>query len=471
MASRTAATRIGGRVLAGIVGLAASACVVGAVLTVSPAGAHTTAASRTVTPVPATAIAACPGPLLSLASGAQGSALSATGTPSVSSGGGTQSPGSSTLSAADITGGGTAPRAFQQPAPKSGGSPLLAAAQSSSARTAELSGFAATNCVQPDYDSWLVGGATSLGSTTLVVLSNPGDVAATVDLDVYDEQGLVQASGGQGVPVQPHSQHVVPLAGLAPNASATAIHVTSTGGTVTAHLQESHLTGITPQGVEWVAPTAPPASHLVIPGAVLDTTALSGGGASDSGDGGVAVLRVLPVGKTDAKLSIGVKPESGKKAGSALSVTVDHGVVSEVPLDRLASGTYTITVDSTAPIVGGVTTSTVSKQGTDFTWYDAAQPLTGATAIPLAAGAGKVVHLVNTSGSAVTVRFGGPTTWTAKIPAGGTVAKALSVNGVLSTTNAQGVYASVSYASSGMLASYVGYPTGAAASSLTVYGR
>lgn len=467
---RTTATRVGGRVLAGVAGLAAAACVVGAVLVVSPAGARTDPVSHTVTPVPATATAACPGPLLSLVSGTETSSYTTAGSPKPVAGGGTQKPKAGTLAAPGAQGA-AAPEFFEQPAGTSGTSPLLAAAQSASASTSQLSGFAATNCAQPGYDSWLVGGATSLGATTLVVLSNPGAVTTTVDVDVYDEQGLVQASGGQGIPVQPHSEHVVPLAGLAPNASATAVHVTSTGGTVTATLQESHLTGITPQGVEWVAPTAAPASHLVIPGAVIDTTALTEGNASDAGDGGAPVLRVLPVGNKDAKLTIGVKPEAGGKGGTAMTVSVDHGVVSEVPLNHIAAGTYTITVDSNVPIVGGVTTSTVSKSGSDFTWYDAAQPLKGASAIPLAPGAGKVLHLVNTSGSAVTVHFAGSSTWTATVPAGGSVAKKLNYIGVFSTSNAGGLYASVSYASAGQLSSYVAYPTGASASALKVYSR
>lgn len=468
-AKTTRATRIGARVLAGVAGLAAAACVVGGVLTISPAGARVTPVARTVTPVPAAATAACPGPLLTVTSGTANDSLTSGSEPGTIAGGGTGQPTSGVLTTSGVQGA-AAVRYFEQPA-VAGRAPLLAAAQSAEANSAELSGLATANCAQPGYDSWLVGGGTSLGTTTLVVLSNPGDVAATVSLGIYDEQGLVAASGGDGIPVRPHSQHVVTLAGLAPNASATVVHVTSTGGAVSAVLQESQVTGITPQGMDWVSPTAAPDTHLLIPGAIIDTSALSAGTGSDASDGGVPVLRVLPVGDKGAKLTIGLKPSSGTKGIVALTATVDPGVVSEIPLDHVGAGDYTITVDSSVPIVGAVGTTTVNSKGTDFTWYNAAQPLNGAAAIPLAAGPGKQLHLVNTSGSAVKVAFSGPLSQTVTVPAGGDYVRAITTSGVLSTANAGGVYASVSYTGPGLLSSYVAYPAAAAAATVKVYGR
>ena len=467
MADKRLAARIGGRAIAGIAGLAASVCVVGAALSLPIAGVHTAPSPRTVTPVPANASAACPGPLLSLASGASGASLIAVAQPNAIAGG-SGAPAHGTLTAADVHG--AQAQSFEQPAADAE-APVLAAVQTATAAASDVAGFAATACTAPDYDSWLVGGATALGTTTLVVLSNPGDVAATVDVDAYSEQGPVVSSGGHGILVKPHAQNVVPLAGLAPNASATAVHVTSTGGTVSAHLQESHLTGLTPQGVDWVAPTAPPADHLVIPGAVFDTTVLTGGG-SDADDGGVPTLRVLPVGGKDAKLAVSIASEAGAASGAAISATASAGTVSEIPLDKLAAGTYTITVDSDVPVVAAVSTTTVAAdKGTDFTWYAAARTLTGAAAIPFADGPGRALHLVNPTSAPVTVKFSGVSALTVTIPAGGAVTRPVGFSGVLTTKDAQGVLAAVSYAGPGQLSSYVAYPTGAAASALTVYRR
>src|SRR3546814_6297364 len=72
---------------------------------------------------------------------------------------------------------------------RSSGPAVFAAAGSSSVEAADLRGFAASACRPPLLESWLVGGATTTGSGDLVVLSNPGTVAATVQITVYGASG------------------------------------------------------------------------------------------------------------------------------------------------------------------------------------------------------------------------------------------------------------------------------------------
>jgi hypothetical protein len=462
-------TRAGVRVGAGVAGVAASAVVVIAALTLPLPSAHAQADSRTVRPVPATATAACPGPLLSLASDSSSSAISAAGTPTVIAGGEAKTPDKAPLNAPDVRMNGTSPLWFDTPA-VDGKEPLLAAAQSLGSNSADLKGFAAANCSQPGFDEWLVGGATSLGATTLIVLSNPGDVAATVNIDTYLEQGIAAGAGGHGILVQPHTQHVVPLAGLAPNATATIVHVTSTGGTVSAELQQSQVSGVTPQGVDWVGPTAAPSKKVVVPGVVVMPGGATAG--SDADNTAVPALRVLPIGDKDAKLTIGVKPEGGSGSGQAMSVTVSHGIVSEVPLDKISNGTYTVTIDSSEPVVAAArSTTSDATAGTDFAWYVAAQQLTGAAAIALTPGPNGYVHFVNPTAASVSLKLDGPGGGTVSIPAGASTSRAISTRGVLTTTDAQGLYLTVGYNAAGQLAGYVAYPTGASASALTVYKR
>lgn len=467
---RTSLTRAAVRVLAGVAGIVASVVVVTAAFSLPLPSSQAHAVARAVTPVPATASVACPGPLLQLGSANSASAVTALDVPTVFAGGDSTSPLPADLKQSNVNSNGTGPRAFEDPATDAAHDPLIAAGQADYQNTADMHGYAAANCAQPDFDQWLVGGATSLGATTLVVLGNPGAVTATVTIQAYSEQGLAASAGGTGIVVAPHSQRVVPLAGLVPNASATAVHVTSTGGTVSAQLQESEISGVTPHGVEWVGPTAAPGKRLVIPGAVFDGTAMSAS-ATDSDDGGLPVLRVLPVGTKDARLTISVKAEGGKGNGTALSATVSHGVTSEIPLDKLGAGTYTITVDSTEPVVVAARTSTVSpKNGTDLAWFAAAAPLNGAAAIPLAATSG-IVHLANSSDSPAKLALGGLVATTITVPAHTTISWAPGRAGVVTISDAQGVTASVTYAAAGLIASHVAYPTSASASALTVYKR
>ncbi len=474
MDSRNALTRIGVRAAAGLAGVAAAAAVVGLALSTPIAGAEAKPVARTIAPVPADAQAVCPGPLLQLGAGDSATSVSPLGAAATRYGGSTGSITSARLSALDSTNPSSGPMVYTEPAgAEAKVAPLLAAAQLQAVDGAEMQGLAVADCAPPDYDSWLVAGSTSLGSTSILTLANPGGVAATVSLDLYSEEGQVEANGTHGILVQPRTQRALALSGFAPNASALAVHVTSTGAAVSAQVEESQITGVTPQGADWAGPTAAPAKHVVIPGAVLDTTAVSENAGSDTDGGGVPVLRVLPIGDKDAKLTIGVKPEAGTTGGNAATVTVSHGIVSEIPLDKLGNGTFTVTVDSTVPLVGAVRTTTVdADKGTDLAWYAGARALKGPAAIPVAAGLPGTLHLVNPGSrkAAVELREAGQKTRTVSVAGGASIALS-TAPGVITLPDAGGLLASVSFAAPGKVAGYVAYPTGASASALTVYDR
>ena len=56
---------------------------------------------------------------------------------------------------------------------------MVAGAQSQRVATETLAGFTAAACSEAVAETWLVAGATDLGRTALVLLSNPSDVAST----------------------------------------------------------------------------------------------------------------------------------------------------------------------------------------------------------------------------------------------------------------------------------------------------
>ncbi|WP_022881577.1 DUF5719 family protein [Gryllotalpicola ginsengisoli] len=465
-----ALTTIGGRAAVGVIGLAASAALVGAAFTVPIA--DTTAADRPahVTPVPADAQAACPGGLLSLATGGTATSLSTIGQAATTAGGSSALGSPTQLKASDVSGTGNDPIAYSVPAKKGASSaPLIAAAQSERNAGSEVNGIAAALCPEPVADSWLSAGSASLGETGLVLLTNPNAVAANVDLDVYSESGHLDAPGTQGILVQPHSQKVVSLAGIAPDASATVIHVTSHGGTVVADLQQSSVAGVTPQGVEVAGVTASPSTHLVIPG-VASSAAAQTQAASDD-DSSALVLRVYVPGSKSAKITVSTRAEQGSKGGvNPRTVTLDPGVVSEVPITGLGDGTYTITVDSSVPVVGSAKSTIVGSSGTDFAWYAAARTLSGAVAIPVAHGPSGVLHLMNPGRSAVSLTLGGAGGGKkVAVGAGASVGVPITKAGVITVADAHGVYASVGYRGDGLAASYTIAPPGANASPLDVY--
>ena len=329
-----------------------------------------------VTPAADALRLACAGPLLQLAEAAAGepAALFAVGSPARAAGGSqelTERPLSIQLR-------GSESRAF---AVESGADPagtgVLGAAAQSQYGAGGLVGLVASACSAPTADAWLVGGSTELGRTTLVSLLNPTDVAATVDLTLIGEAGPVTPPGASGIRVPAGEQVIVPLSGLAPDLASPVVHVESRGGQVVATLQESIVRGIEPGGVDTFGATAAPAQRQYIPGvrvangaALLERMAAEGYGDLET------VVRVFVPGDEHTEIRIGVVADDPRGQGAALAFEIEPDQVVDVPLEALADGSYTVTIDSDLPVVAAVRQSLVGTTGaTDLAWLAAAEAL------------------------------------------------------------------------------------------------
>ncbi|WP_448887346.1 DUF5719 family protein, partial [Enterobacter hormaechei] len=106
----------------------------------------------------------------------------------------------------------------------------------------------ASACRPPLAESWLVAGASTTGANDLVVLANPGDVAATVQLSVYGANGVSTPPSGAGLVVPARGQRVVPLAGLLLGEASPVVRIVATGAPVQAYLQASLTRTLLPGG-------------------------------------------------------------------------------------------------------------------------------------------------------------------------------------------------------------------------------
>lgn len=295
---------------------------------------------------------------------------------------------------------------------------ILAGSQSQAVDGADLAGFAASECAKPSAESWLVGGSTITGRTTLLSLNNPTKVTATVNLTIYSESGLVNASGTDGITVPPGGRQVLSLAGFAPGITSPVVKVQSFGGMVTASLQQSIVRTITPGGVDVVTAGTSPASVTVIPGIVIaghDDVMLASTleGYSDL----AGALRVLVPGEGPAEISISAVQENGTSLEETSTLKVERGIVTDFPLGDFTDGTWTLTVSSDHPAVASVRTSTVSLsevtrgdggtpvpasddvRATDFAWFVGAPELENRSLVSVAAGPSPMLHFVNTGSS------------------------------------------------------------------------
>jgi hypothetical protein len=488
--SARGAILIGARIATGTIGVAV------ALATVAAAGwfpLPTLSGKPLVTsvvPVPADQQRVCAGPILRLGSdtGEEATKVSSIGRPDVVSAANSSANGAansgrvsrSPLSSTDSTTG-VAPELLVLPAEAivPGTVPLLAGGQAQSVARGDFSGLAAAECRETSGDTWLVGGATTTGRTTLLTMSNPGSVIATVTATIYTENGQVTAAGTDGIVVPPGGQRILSLAGFAPGAVSPVVRVQSTGSQIVANLQQSVVRTLMPGGVDVIGATTAPAKVTVIPGLVLSTIDAVEAQSNQPGYEDLApVLRFLVPGKQQAKAEISIVSESGKAKAVVSKLTLDPGKVTELSIGSFGEGFYTVTIRSDVPIVAGARTSRygdASAAGdTDFAWFAAAQTVKKQALVAVADGPSPVLHLANpgAADAVVTVERKGGSAATGSpvtVPAGGAVAVPVQAGASYEVGGFGSLVVSVSYSAGGAIASYTVSPTGPAAQPIDVY--
>jgi len=235
--------------------------------------------------------------------------------------------------------------ALRAPAPDTG-SDRVAAAVSSTTSSGDLRGLVAASCQTPGTVAWLAGGDTKVGSSTQLVLQNPGLTPATVSVRAWGPDGELPLASSSSLVVPAGKEVVRLLEAAAPGVDRLVVEVKASGGLVSAYLQHSTLSGIVPQGVDDVVPGAAPAQHLALAGVVSRGESLS--------DVRAPVLRLLAPSRA-AKATVSLWGPAGRvHLRGAEQLALDAGDVVDVPLGGLPKGTYTVSVDADRSVVAGV---------------------------------------------------------------------------------------------------------------------
>jgi hypothetical protein len=463
------------RVVAGVVGIAvAAAAITGAALLPLPT-LQRTPASVAVTPQPADKQLVCPGAVLQLGDigGQNASVASPIGAPTLSLAASAGNYATDSLrqqgAAADAQG---YPTLVTAPAATEA---RIAGAQYQTVNLDDYRGLAAAACAQPSSDTWLVGGSTAVGRTTLITLANPGTVDSTVSLELFSGDGAVEAPGLTGIVVAANGQRVLSLAGFGPGLPNLTVHVTSRGGPVVATLQESIVRGIEPGGVDLIGTTSAPNTVNVIPGVlVLQADAVAGRLGEEGFSDLDTVLRVYVPGDVAVQASVRVIPEGDLLTGASFDLVLDPGVVSDVPIEGLVDGSYSVVVETSVPVVTAMRVSTVAAtssgstpaKAADVAWFAAATVLSESVFASVASGPGASLHLVNPGDSAATVTVGATTV---SVAAGASVTVPVTQGESLSITGAEGLFGSISFGSAGRLASYLLSSVANSEAPVTVY--
>lgn len=224
-------------------------------------------------------------------------------------------------------------------------------------------GLAGVRCGSSAMSFWFVGLGPSAQRGGRLYLTNVDATTATVDVDVFTPQGMVDPSGGRSITVEPYSQQTVPIDELAPNTRLAAVHVRTTIGRVSAAVRTRAKT---PAGVDWVPAAQEPATDLVVPGL-------------PKGDDDRQLLLVVP-GSRDATVKLQVVTNGGTYVPEGReTVQVPAGTVLSLDLAAGLSGkAAAVRLTSDVPITAGAfAANEVGIGGSDVAFTTATPALDG----------------------------------------------------------------------------------------------
>jgi len=275
-------------------------------------------------------------------------------------------------------------------------------------------GLAVTPCQAASSDVWLIGGGTGPSRTERLIVSNPGANAVSVGFEVFGARGPVPGADDHDVSIPPLSRAVVSLDALAPDETGPVVHVTATGGVVSAVLNEQWINGATARGIDDATRAASPGTNLVVAGVDV---------------GGAVWTRIGNPGDSEALVQVRVLTEKGPVQPAALrAVRVAPRSTKTVQIP-VSSGAVGLALRSDQPVVAGTWTerrATTGDRMGDFAWVAATPALRGGAGLPLPDLSGTTKRLLLTSGpeaARAQVRIGSgreARTVTATVPADST---------------------------------------------------
>lgn len=220
--------------------------------------------------------------------------------------------------------------------------PGLVAAQTTQDSFSDGRGLSSQACLGPDTTWWFVGGGSTAGRDTQLVLVNPESTPAELEVAISGPDGPVSVPRLRGLVVEPRSRVVVRLSREAPRLPAAAWRVTVRQGRVMAGVSDREAEGFVPRGADWIPASVDPSTRVLVPGVI-------------GGSGGRQLLVHAP-GDLSATVRVRLITAAGSFVPAATpEIEVPGGSVVAVDLDSALQGDdATVDLQSDQPIVAGV---------------------------------------------------------------------------------------------------------------------
>ncbi len=293
------------------------------------------------------------------------------------------------------------------------GSELLTGNQLQYLSDKKIKGLLAAPCLRSQSEFWLVGGSVAVGREAILILTNPTAVDATVDLEIFTENGISHSAGLSGIAVAAGKTEVIPLASFVFRSESMAVHVNSFGGSVTALIQQKAVRGLKASGADYIYPTGVAQKESVFPG-ILVRRATDSAKLRKLDDKYSDVrqnLRVFVPGDKDAQLTLEVLGTDDETFGTVISVTAPAGKVTDFDINGLSDGDYIGYLRSDQEVFSSIrlVRSRVGDDAyTDFAWINPAEGFTSPRYLAVPKAGISKLSIANPSSEAtkVSLKFG-----------------------------------------------------------------
>ena len=296
------------------------------------------------------------------------------------------------------------------------GSALLSANQIQLVENKNIKGLLAAPCLRAQSEFWLVGGSTMTGRESLLILNNPTQVDATVDLEIFTENGTSHSAGLSGIAVAAQKTTVVPLASFVLRSQSIVVHATSRGGSITALIQQKSVRGTRASGADYVAPAPAASKFNVLPGILVrgSKDASKFRKSSDQYSDVQQLLRVFVPGTVDANLTLQVLGSDKQTFGTVLSVKAAAGKVTDFEIKGLKDGDYFAYLDSDVEVQSSirlVRARATTDRYVDFAWVNSVEAFQTPRYVAIPKAGISKLSIVNPSNNAtvVSIKIGAAT--------------------------------------------------------------
>ena len=227
-------------------------------------------------------------------------------------------------------------------------------------------GLMAAPCLAPSTTHWFSGVGADKADQTELILTNPDEAQAEVDLRFYGRRGRVAVPGSPGITVPGRSSRMVSLSSLVQTQGPLSLAIRASAGRVAAVAKELQTDRLEPDGADYQLASATPSTTVVIP-------------SLPDGDGGRRLVVTNP-GTVRASVTVEVLGLQGAYAPvGAESVELAPESSADLDLTTGLAGEFgAVKLSSDQPVTGSVISSSrrSGAQG-DIAIQSAAVPLVG----------------------------------------------------------------------------------------------